>query len=91
VVERLEVRVAGRVQGVAFRWYTVQQAVAIGVTGSVRNLPDGSVLIVAEGEREALERLLDWARSGPPHALVDHTEVRWGTAQGEFSDFTVLG
>ncbi len=91
MAERLEVRVAGRVQGVAFRWYTVRQAVAIGVTGCVRNLPDGSVLIVAEGEREALERLLVWARSGPPHARVDHAEVRWGAAQGEFSDFTVLG
>ena len=61
-VVRLELRIRGRVQGVAFRWYAREQAQQLGVTGTVRNLPDGSVRIVAEGKREALEALLIWAR-----------------------------
>ncbi|MFH1843101.1 MAG: acylphosphatase, partial [bacterium] len=48
---RLEIRIRGRVQGVAYRWHTLQQAQRLGVTGTVRNRPDGSVRIVAEGNR----------------------------------------
>ncbi|MFH1842574.1 MAG: acylphosphatase [bacterium] len=88
---RLEIRVRGRVQGVAYRWHTLQQAQRLGVTGTVRNRPDGSVRIVAEGNREALEALLIWARQGPPHALVSDTEVVWSEARGEFAEFDVRG
>lgn len=91
MTERLEIRVTGRVQGVAFRWYTREQAIAVGVVGSVRNLADGSVRIVAEGRHEALEALLLWARRGPRHAYVDHCEASWQPAQGGLTDFLVTG
>jgi len=91
LAERLEILVFGRVQGVGFRWHTLQQAQRCGVTGTVRNLPDGSVHIVAEGDRAALDILLNWATAGPPHARVDHTEIRWTKPQGEFADFLITG
>jgi acylphosphatase len=91
LTERLEVFLKGRVQGVGFRWYTLQQAQRCGVKGTVCNLADGSVRIVAEGGREALERLLHWASHGPPHAMVQTTDVRWAEARGEFIDFQVTG
>jgi acylphosphatase len=91
VPERLEMNVHGFVQGVGFRWHTRQRAQRLGVTGSVRNAPDGSVRIVAEGEREALEALLFWTRQGPPHATVTSVQARWSEATGEFAGFGVGG
>lgn len=64
------IRVTGKVQGVWYRQGTVDQARTLGLTGTARNLPDGSVLIEAEGPREALEQLLAWCRLGPPLAVV---------------------
>ncbi len=87
----MEVLVCGRVQGVAFRWYTREQAQQFGVKGTVRNLPDGSVRIVGEGERPALEKLLDWVSSGPPHAQVTSTDLRWSSARCDFSSFHITG
>ncbi len=91
MIERLEIRVSGRVQGVAFRWHSQQQAEALGLGGTVRNEPDGSVHIVAEGSRESLEALLVWARSGPPHARVTDCETRWLSAQNDFGVFRITG
>lgn len=89
--ERVEIRVTGRVQGVAFRWHTQRQATRLGLTGWVRNEPDGSVSLVAEGERSALEALADWTLQGPDAARVDHREMKWAAAVGGFSDFRIAG
>jgi acylphosphatase len=62
--------VAGRVQGVCYRAATREQAVALGLHGWVRNLADGRVELVAQGEPEAVERLLAWLWEGPPAAAV---------------------
>jgi len=86
---RLSVVVHGRVQGVFYRDFTRTQAIALGVTGYVRNLPDGNVETVAEGAREALESLLAQLRMGPPSARVDQVEVQWGDHRGEFVRFEV--
>lgn len=91
MTKRIEVTVTGRVQGVAFRWHTLQKAREMGIFGSVRNLPDGTVAIVAEGETGPLQRFLAWLGMGPPHAQVDNTEVRWSEARGEHTDFIILG
>ena len=88
---RVEIRVTGRVQGVAFRWHTRQQACKLGLVGSVRNLADGAVVIIAEGERSALETLCDWASGGPDHARVDSREVAWARAEATFTDFRITG
>ena len=74
-VRRTRVRVRGRVQGVFFRDSTRRAALEAGVAGCVRNLPDGSVEAVFEGEPEAVERLIAFARTGPPDAEVREAEV----------------
>ena len=90
-MERLELRITGRVQGVAFRHHTVQRARGLGLVGWVRNESDGSVRLVAEGERGALETLRAWAAEGPPHARVDDQQAEWSDATGDFGDFDVKG
>jgi acylphosphatase len=67
--------VGGRVQGVGFRFFTEAVARREGLTGLVRNLPDGRVEVVAEGEREAMDRLERAIRQGPPRARVESVEV----------------
>ena len=66
---------SGRVQGVFFRDSTRREANRLGVTGWVRNRPDGTVEAHAEGPREAVEALVRWAREGPRHADVDDVSV----------------
>ena len=89
--ERLVFIVSGIVQGVFFRGTTQREAVILGLTGWVRNLDDGEVECVAEGERASLEKLLAWAKRGPPGAVVEGMKADWGTATGEFKGFVILG
>ncbi len=90
-MERIDITVIGRVQGVAFRWYTVRRAADLGLVGWVRNQPDGSVRIVAEGPRTALEALVIWAGKGPDHARVESCRPQWQQATGQFGTFDVTG
>jgi acylphosphatase len=69
------VRVTGRVQGVAFRWYAVQEAERLGVRGWVRNEPDESVAAHLEGDKEAVEAMVAWCRRGPSSAVVRDVAV----------------
>jgi len=87
--QRLEVRIAGRVQGVWFRAATREEAARRGLDGWVRNLPDGRVEAVFEGEEAALEGMLAWCRVGPPGARVDAVETTRGPATG-LEGFTIL-
>ena len=82
------IAVAGRVQGVGFRDAAVQAAFEIGVRGWVRNRRDGSVEAMVAGERDAVDRLVDWARTGPRHAVVESVDVFAGS--GAFSSFEQL-
>ena len=82
-------KVYGRVQGVNYRRFTQRQAVQLGLQGYVRNLPDWSVEIHAEGEKEQLEKLLEILQKGPPNARVDTVEVNWLICKGEYRDFSV--
>ncbi len=68
-------RVTGRVQGVGFRYFTVREAEKEGIKGFVRNEPDGSVYIEAEGDEDALERFILRIRKGPLWGRVDHVSV----------------
>ncbi len=86
-MQRLQIIVSGRVQGVFFRANTVEQAQRLGLAGYVRNLHDGNVEIVAEGRREALEELLAWSFKGPPGAKVTDLEYAWLEPSGEFRIF----
>lgn len=87
---RLEATVHGLVQGVFFRHFTRIQAQALGVSGSVENQPDGSVHVVAEGARDALDSLLEWLRHGPELAVVHKVDACWQQFTGSFSGFNIL-
>jgi acylphosphatase len=86
---RLHTVVHGRVQGVNFRYYTVQAANRLGVTGWVANQWDGTVETVAEGPREKLDQLLTFLHRGPPSAWVERVDVDWQAPTDEFKDFRV--
>jgi acylphosphatase len=86
--ERIQAIVTGRVQGVGYRFFAQERAVARGLAGTVRNLPGGSVEVEAEGPRPLLEAFLDELRHGPPAARVSDVEVRWLPAQGA-RDFVI--
>lgn len=62
---------------------------SLGVTGWVRNLPDGRVEAVAEGDEEAVKKLIEWAWRGPRLARVENVEVKWEDYRGEFRDFYI--
>lgn len=81
----VEARVTGRVQGVSFRWYTQEQARRLGVAGWVRNEVDGSVLLHAEGQQEAVDALIEWCRTGPSTARVRHVTMREAAPTGATS------
>jgi acylphosphatase len=67
--------VVGRVQGVGFRWYTRERAVALGLTGWVRNLPDGSVEVWFQGEPGAAAEMEGWLQRGAPAARVREARI----------------
>lgn len=82
--------VRGRVQGVFFRANMQREARRLGLTGWVRNLPDGSVEFCAEGEEQELKELLSWAQRGPSAARVDRVDTRWRSYTGDFTDFRII-
>jgi acylphosphatase len=86
---RLRCFVAGRVQGVSYRAYARHQATQLGLTGWVRNCPDGRVELVAEGEQEALQQLVLWCYQGPPAANVTDVETQWEAATGTDPTFDI--
>jgi acylphosphatase len=85
--QRVHVRISGRVQGVFFRASAEAEARRLGLSGWVRNCPDGSVELVAEGPKAKLDELLAWCRHGPPRAEVEDVQVEWGPFTGEFPNF----
>ena len=86
---RMHIFVSGKVQGVFFRSSTEEKAQEIGVTGWVRNLADGRVEAVFEGEREKVEEMVRWCRKGPQYAAVDSVEVIHESYKGEFPGFII--
>jgi len=88
-VKRIEVYVDGVVQGVGFRYFTKKVARELGIKGFVKNLPDGRVHIVAEGDEEQLEKFISAVRRGPNLAIVKSVEIFEKHATGEFKDFVI--
>ena len=90
--ERIQVRAiaSGLVQGVWYRASTQTKALELGVSGTVRNLPDRTVEIVAWGPRGAVEALLEWAREGPPHARVEAVAVTEEPLGDDPGPFTIV-
>lgn len=89
MVNRLHVVVSGQVQGVGFRQSTFAEATRVGLTGWVRNLPDGRVEAVFDGDRATQEHMLDWCNRGPMFAKVAHVETHWEPLDESFGSFNI--
>lgn len=87
--KQIHLFISGRVQGVFFRAEAQGEARRLGLTGWVRNLPDGRVEVVAQGPKEKLEKFIEWCRHGPPGAHVAHLEQNWDEGLQEFQDFQI--
>lgn len=87
--ERLHVLISGLVQGVGFRHATYRKAATMGLSGWVRNTPDGRVEAVFEGEKPVLEEMLDWCTQGPVLSRVDTVECDWAAAEDGFDQFEI--
>jgi acylphosphatase len=86
---RAHLLITGIVQGVGYRWSCRRAAQGIGVTGWVRNLPDGRVEAVAQGTREQVEQLIKWCYRGPEEARVSDIAVAYEEAAETFQDFGI--
>jgi acylphosphatase len=87
VAERLHAVVHGDVQGVGFRYFVQRTAQQLGLRGWVRNNDDGTVELVAEGDREHLEELRRAVEEGPRHSHVERVDTRWSGATGTLGSF----
>jgi acylphosphatase len=86
---RARITISGTVQGVFFRREIVDLARRLGLTGWSRNLPDGRVEILAEGEKEKIIELIKFCHIGPPLARVKNVEVQWSNYEGELRNFRI--
>ena len=80
----------GRVQGVGFRYFAIDEAQRLGLVGWVRNLDSGDVEVWAEGPREGLETFLDTLEKGPRLAIVHSVKASWGEATGRHKRFSAI-
>jgi acylphosphatase len=87
--ERAHVFVVGQVQGVFFRDSTRERAEQLGLTGWVKNLPDGRVEAVFEGSPERVREMIQWCEQGPPHAAVEEVESEFEASKGNLERFEV--
>ena len=89
-MQQIECTVHGQVQGVAYRVYAQDAATALGVTGYVKNISDGTVFVCAQGEREALRDFVEYLHEGSLMARVESVSVEWGTLATIFDDFGIV-
>jgi len=85
----IHARVYGRVQGVGFRYSTYMQAKKIGLAGYVRNMSDGSVEVVAEGDENTINKFISWLKKGPIGSRVDNVELKSIAAIATYRNFTI--
>lgn len=98
MLSKIRLQIFGRVQGVFYRQSAQETAKSLNLKGWVKNLPDGSVLIEAEGERQSLTSFIAWCKQGPSRARVESVQVEWlaeeqaGTSEGEPAPaFRIIG
>jgi acylphosphatase len=89
-LERAKVYFAGRVQGVGFRYTCRQIAKGFSLTGAVKNLDDGRVELIAEGEREEIEDFLDALQESHLKSFIRHQSLEWTTAQKDMNGFNII-
>lgn len=89
MLKQYEIKVAGRVQGVWFRAFTQEKATELGIKGWVKNLPDGSVLVVAQADKTDLDTFVDYLRIGPTRARVDNIFKSEINDLSDFDNFSI--
>jgi acylphosphatase len=87
--KRVHLLIEGRVQGVGFRYFTMERANQLGIVGWVRNTIDNKVEISAEGPKEVLENWIKLLKNGPSHAHVSNVDIKWSDATGQFTKFSI--
>lgn len=85
----VELTVFGHVHGVGFRYFIYSHATSLGLTGYVRNNPNGSVFIVAEGDENDIKQLIDFAMQGPARSAVHEKKIKYTTHSGIYSNFVI--
>jgi acylphosphatase len=90
IMLRAKLEIRGRVQGVGYRYFTQDMALKHGVNGWVKNLGNGNVAALIEGEQNAVERLIACCHQGPPRATVEHIEIIFTDFSGDFISFEIL-
>lgn len=83
-------QITGKVQGVFYRAGCQEEAEKLGLTGYARNMSDGSVEVLLQGDKEQIEKFIDWATSGPERAIVNNIEVRWREASEHYEGFRIF-
>ena len=81
--------ISGKVQGVFYRTSCQEVAQGLGLAGWARNLSTGQVEVLAQGEKEKIEKLIEWCKKGPPGARVNEVRTEWQDLSGKISNFTV--
>lgn len=89
-MKRIICEISGIVQGVNFRSFSKKEAQRLGISGHVRNNPDGTVYLFGEGKEEDLKKFIEILKSGPSYAEVSEIKTRWEEATGEFSGFNIV-
>ncbi len=89
MIKQVHLIISGMVQGVLFRASAQNTARKLNVSGFVKNLSDGSVELIAQGEEAMLNRLIEWSRKGPLGARVENVEITWQTAEPQFKGFNI--
>lgn len=87
--KQVNIKIFGLVHGVFFRSSTKEQANLLNLKGYVKNVYNGTVEIIAEGNEKNLKKLIEWAKFGPPLARVDKIDVKWQNATGNFKNFEI--
>jgi acylphosphatase len=88
--KRVECKITGRVQMVMYRDFAQRKARKLGIAGTVQNMPDGSVALVAEGEEAALKKFVELLHEGSIFAKVEEVETRWTETMGDLRDFRII-
>lgn len=88
-MKRVHIIISGYVQGVCFRYFTKIKARKLGIKGFVKNLPNGDVEVVAEGDEKELNELIDFCRKGPVLSGVANLKIEYEELKGEFNEFIV--
>ena len=90
MMKRVHILVSGIVQGVFFRYNTMKKANEFDLRGWVRNLSDGGVELLCEGNNDDVDKMIEWCKKGPQGAYVEKVEIKWEDYAGEFKAFQII-